>query len=572
MISQRLSLLREKMAEHDLDAYIVTSADPHSSEYVSDHYKCREYITGFTGSAGTALITRDKAYLWTDSRYFLQAAAELPEEYELMRMLEKGVPMLSEFINDTLAGKRVGADGRTVTAAMAQRLRCILVPDLDLIGEIWEDRPADDMHTVEELDTAVCGESRTDKLRRVREKLGDNTLLVCASDECAWLYNYRAPGKIYDPIPSAYSIVSADRARLYLSGVMTDKLRRSLDADGVEICPYEDIDRDVKAISGTISADSGVVNSYLSGLCANKKDEPSPIGIMKAVKNSTEQQGFIDAHIADGTALTKFICNIKKLCREGRITSYTELDAVKDMERYRGEQQGYIGPSFATIAAYGPHGAIVHYDPDENTNIPCEAHSFLLVDTGGQYSCGTTDVTRTISLGALTDEEKRAYTAVLRGNLALGAAVFPEKVTGSNLDVLARMPLWENGLDYGHGTGHGVGFISCVHEGPNAIRLRRADTPFEEGMVTSNEPGVYITDKFGIRLENLILCRRGGEMYHFLTLTLAPFDRDAIIADMLTDREKKLLNDYHRRVYDTLAPRLTAEEAQWLAAETAPIE
>ena len=569
-ISSRLALLREKMREKGLDGYIITSADPHMSEYVTAHYKCREFISGFSGSAGTVLVTADSAFLWTDSRYFIQAAAQLRGSgIELMKMGEKDVPTLSAFIGERMKGQSVGADCRTVTGRTAKALREVCdLHDEDLIREIWTDRPEPDTPYVEELDSAVCGESRVERIARVREamaRIGADHLIITACDECAWLMDYRAFGVIYNPIPLAYAIVSADCVRLYVQGQLSDGLFEALMKDGVQLEPYTRFMGHVSRLEGKVCADSGQVSARIMGLLHDVTDIPSPVEMMKAVKTKAEQEGMTEAHIRDGAALTSFIRKVKGKCADGTITSYTELDAVADIERLRGEREGYLGPSFATIAAFGEHGAIVHYDPDEDTNIPCDGRSFLLVDTGGQYMCGTTDVTRTISLGRLTDEERRCYTAVLRGNLGLGAAVFPDRVTGANLDALARTPIWEEGHDFGHGTGHGVGFISCVHEGPNAIRLRRADTPFEEGMITSNEPGIYLEGKFGVRLENLVLCRRReDDMMYFQTLTLAPFDMEAIVWDMLTDREKRLLREYHIRVYETLRPLLDEETAVWL--------
>ncbi|MBR4224538.1 MAG: aminopeptidase P family protein [Oscillospiraceae bacterium] len=577
-IPARLAALRSKMAEHGLDAYIITSADPHMSEYVEDRWKGREYISGFDGSAGTALITRDRAYLWTDSRYYIQAAAQLDGTgYTLMKAGQKDVPKLTEFVGEHLKGCNVGTDGRTISSKTADELRelCSLTCDIDLIGDIWTDRPAPGDYLVEELSAETVGETRIRRIERVREAMaeaGADHLVTAACDECAWLFGYRAFSKIYDPIPLAYAIVSADRVRAYIQGTLSDALFEALIRDGIQLEPYTRFEGHVAALTGKVWADRGTVNARIAEKLAQSGaeliDRKSPIEMMKAVKTEAEQAGMTEAHIRDGAALTRFIYGIKKRCAEGSISSYTELDAVQDMERLRGDQAGYIGPSFATIAAYGPHGAIVHYDPDEDTNIPCEARSFLLVDTGGQYDRGTTDVTRTIALGELTDEEKRTYTAVLRGHLALGAAVFPEGTKGQHIDALARLPLWEIGLDFGHGTGHGVGFISCVHEGPNSVSPR-AEATFREGMVTSNEPGAYLEGKFGVRIEDLVLCRRREDgMLYFDTLTLAPFDTDAIVWDMLTDREIRLLTDYHRRVYDTLRPCLDDDTAEWLKGVT----
>ncbi|MBQ5310824.1 MAG: aminopeptidase P family protein [Oscillospiraceae bacterium] len=579
-IEKRLSALRSLMAQKGLDAYLVVSDDFHSSEYVSGYFKCREYITGFTGSAGTALIFHDRAYLWTDSRYFIQAASELSgTEYILMKSGEKDVPTVTGYLKK-LGGIRLGADARTLSASVTDELSeaGAELCDEDLIGMIWGDRPAFPHGGVWELDVSFCGRTRADKLSDVRRAIKDGgaaSLFISALDEIAWLFNIRGSDIEYTPLAIAYAAVTENSAVLFLSGEPTAELRAGLEADGVEIWRYDDACEAAASLPQPVMADRSSVSGRLYSLMGRTVNA-APIQMMKAVKNKTECDNMRKAHTADGAAVTKLIYRLKRAAADGSITELTELRAADILETLRKQGEGYLYQSFAPIAAYGAHGAIVHYDPDETTDIPLENRGFILLDTGGQYLTGTTDVTRTVSLGTLSEKERRAYTAVLRGNLCLAAAVFRYGTTGANLDVLARSPLWEEGLDYGHGTGHGVGFLSCVHEGPNAIRMKRADTPFEEGMITSDEPGVYIEEEFGIRLENLILCRekeRVGDMRFmcFETLTLVPFDRAAIVPDMLTDREKRLLDLYHARVNDALSPLLDEDERAWLEKETAPI-
>ncbi|MBQ5316270.1 MAG: aminopeptidase P family protein [Oscillospiraceae bacterium] len=579
-ISERLGALRRIMADKGLDAYLAVSDDYHSSEYVSGYFKCREYISGFTGSAGTVLILPDKAYLWTDSRYFIQAAAELDgTEYILMRSGEQGVPTVTAFIKENIRGK-LGFDGRTVSYSMAQTLAengLTLCTDDDLIGMIWPDRPEFPHSEVWELDVRYAGMSRRDKLALLRKKLDGraSSIMISALDSTAWLFNIRGDDIDYTPLALGYAAVTADSAELFLSGAVSDGLRKALSDDGVTVRKYDEVYSAAAALPAPVMADKKATSYRLYGLLASPCDG-DPISLMKAVKNPTECDNMRRAHIIDGVALTKLIYRLKKAAADGTVKQLTEMKTAEMLESLRRQGEGYLYQSFAPIAAYGAHGAIVHYDPDEKTDIPLDSKGFILLDTGGQYLTGTTDVTRTVSLGELTEKQIRAYTAVLRGNLALGAAVFRYGTTGANLDVLARSPLWEEGLDYGHGTGHGVGYLSTVHEGPNSIRMKNADTPFEEGMITSDEPGVYIEGEFGIRLENLILCR---EKQHtdkrfmcFDTLTLAPFDRAATDPGMMTDREIRLLNDYHARVWETLSPYLDDEEREWLLSETAEIK
>ena len=546
--AEKLTALRRAMAQRGLAAYLVLTDDFHASEYVGDYFKAREYLSGFTGSAGTLLILPSCALLWTDGRYFLQAESQLAGSgIELMRSGEPDVPTLERFLLAELEdGSLLGFDARTVNTALARRLGNKLrtkhirfAGDEDLVDALWPDRPPLSAAPVWELGIEYAGEARADKLARVRAAMADE-------------------------------------------GADAEEVKASLAADGVRLADYESIYGLVRALPrGTrVLLDGTTANYRLTQSVpdgAETLDRPSPIVPMKAVKNAVEQENLRRAHLADGIALTRFLRWLKHdAVREGA----TELSAAAKLEEYRRESADYLEPSFDPILAYGPHGAIVHYEATEETDVPLEAHGLLLADTGGHYRTGTTDVTRTVALGPVAGEEKRACTLVLRGHLALAAARFRAGVTGENLDILARGPLWDEGLDYNHGTGHGVGYLLSVHEGPQRIHWSIASnarhTALEPGMIFSDEPGLYLAGKFGVRLENLLLVREAetnayGRFLSLEPLTLAPFDRDTIDPSLLSDRELAQLNAYHARVYETLAPHLDAETRAWLRGVTAPL-
>lgn len=541
--AEKLTALRRAMAQRGLAAYLVPTDDFHASEYVGDYFKAREYLSGFTGSAGTLLILPSRALLWTDGRYFLQAESQLAGSgIELMRSGEPDVPTLERFLLAELEdGSLLGFDARTVNTALARQLGNKLrakhirfAGDEDLVGALWPDRPPLSAAPVWELGIEYAGEARADKLARVRAAMAG------------------------------------------------EEVKASLAADGVRLADYEGIYGLVRALPrGTrVLLDGATANYRLTQSVpdgAETLDRPSPIVPMKAVKNAVEQENLRRAHLADGIVLTRFLRWLKcDAVREGA----TELSAAAKLEEYRRESADYLEPSFDPILAYGPHGAIVHYEATEETDVPLEAHGLLLADTGGHYRTGTTDVTRTVALGPVAEEEKRACTLVLRGHLALAAARFRAGVTGENLDILARGPLWDEGLDYNHGTGHGVGYLLSVHEGPQRIHWSIASnarhTALEPGMIFSDEPGLYLAGKFGVRLENLLLVREAetnayGRFLSLEPLTLAPFDRDTIDPSLLSDRELAQLNAYHARVYEALAPHLDAETRAWLRGVTAPL-
>lgn len=583
------------MKEKKIDAYLVATDDFHGSEYVGDYFKCRKYITGFTGSAGTAIITQDMADLWTDGRYFIQAADQLRDTtIELFKSGEPGVPTVHQFLNDKLEeGMCLGFDGRTVSAREAEELQELLqekhitfsVND-DLIGEIWEDRPVLSCEPVMELDIRWTGKSRADKIAEIREQMKakeSDTFILTSLDDIAWLLNIRGNDIHCCPVVLSYLVMMENELRLYANAAaFSEEIRSNLEADGVKIYPYDDVYSYVQSISSDkkVLLSRANVNSRLVSNIPSEVtilDEPNLTLLPKAVKNETEMENERIAHIKDGVAVTKFIHWLKKNVTR---TNITELSTAEKLYQFRSEQEHFLGESFDPIIAYGTHAAIVHYSATEATDIPLEARGMVLADTGGHYLEGTTDITRTIVLGPVTAKEKKFFTAVLRGNLNLAAAKFKYGCTGLNLDYLARGPLWELGEDYNHGTGHGVGYLLNVHEGPNSFRWKNLPgnpaPVLEEGMITSDEPGYYLENEFGIRHENLVLCKKAektsfGQFMCFEPLTMVPFDLEGINPEEMTERERKLLNDYHQKVYTTISPYLDEEEKEWLKQATREI-
>ena len=597
-IRARVAALREKMRENGVDAYLVLTDDFHASEYVDRYFKCRKWLSGFRGSAGTLVITADEAGLWTDGRYFLAAAQQLEGTgIELRKMGEPGVPTIPEYLKNTLRdGQCLGYDGRTVTDAYARTLKSALsgkeiryAETLDLVGELWTDRPPFPAHPIWELDAAYAGQSRADKLAFLRGKmaeLGADWHLIASLDDVAWLFNLRGGDVAYSPVFYSYTLLSADHAILYAAPeAVSDELRARLEADGVTLRPYLQVYEDLKALPAgqSLLLSRARTNVALIGAVAEGVkllDKPNPSTLAKATKNPVEMENERRAHIQDGVAVTRLLRWLREREKDGSIArgEVTELDVSEQLLGYRKARPDFVDQSFSPIVASGEHGAIVHYEATEESNIPVRRNSFLMVDTGGHYLQGSTDITRTFAIGELSEERKRHYTAVLRGHLDVAAACFKQGCSGVNLDILARMPLWELGLDYNHGTGHGVGYLLNVHEGPQGLRLRdlNGGAPFEEGMLTSDEPGLYFAGKYGIRIENLMLCVKGekteyGQFMGFETVTMVPYERRAVLPEMLTERELQQLNDYHAKVFRLLSPWLDEDERSWLAEETAPI-
>lgn len=581
------------MEDNKIDAFLIPTEDFHGSEYVGDHFHCRRYITGFTGSAGTALVTQKMAGLWTDGRYFQQAAMQLEgTTVELFKTGEPGVPAIHDFIKDTLQpGQTLGMDGRTVNAGEMERFKKELTlngiavrNELDLVGMIWEDRPPILFGNVFELDEKWCGESRAEKLSRIRKAVSEgnaDSLLLSSLEDISWLLNIRAADHMQSMVVLAYLYLDMNKVILF-----TDE--KSLPQGwskkaGVQILPYDDIYRFLRELPvSSLMMARNSVNSLLYSSVPDHVhivEHENPTYRARAVKNPIEMENMREAHRKDGVAVTRFICWLKQNAGKEGIT---ELSAARKLYALRQEQENFICNSFDPIIAYREHGSIIHYSATEETDVPILAEGMVLADTGGQYLEGTTDITRTVVVGEVTPEEKLYYTTVLKGHLSLLDAHFREGCSGLNLDYLAREPLWRMGKDYNHGTGHGVGYLLNVHEGPNGFRWKtvpeRNDSGvFEEGMITSDEPGYYEEGKFGIRHESLLLCRKAektetAQFMNFEVLTMVPFDLKAIEPSLLTEREKELLNSYHRRVRETILPLLPEEEKEWLIEQTRPVE
>lgn len=571
---QQLLDLRAAMARKGIDVYYIPTTDFHGSEYVNDYFKCRRFVSGFTGSAGTLVVTADSAKLWTDGRYFLQGESQLRGSgIDLMKMGQPGVPSVTEYLTDRLSPSDViGFDGRVVDYACGCELEKIAKVnyELDLAGDIWKDRPALSPGRIYALPETVTGESAKSKLDRVRSSMKQRNAdyhLITRLEDIAWLLNLRGSDVENTPVFFSFALITPDCAALY---VMDDSFKGT---DGWEIRPYFQIFEDIKTLpAGAMLLDEKIVSYALRKSLPQDIDiigQNNPVELMKSLKNDTEISSTKNAHLKDGTAMLHFIYWLKKNIGKETIT---EISAADRLKTFRMEQEGCYDLSFSTIAGYMENGAVIHYSAAEETNKTLKPEGFLLVDSGGQYKDGTTDITRTIVLGPLTEEMKRHYTLVLRSHIQLAMAEFPPGTTGRKLDELARRPLQAQGLDYNHGTGHGVGHLLSVHEGPQVISPRGTNQGFYPGMITSNEPGLYFAGAYGIRLENEILCiPLPGGMLGFETITFCPFDRDAILPEQMTEEELGWLNDYHRDVYTAIAPRVSPEIAAWLKDATAPI-
>ena len=593
-MNERLTKLRELMKERGVDMYIVPTDDFHLSEYTGEHFKCRAWLTGFHGSAGTALVTEEDALLWTDGRYFLAAEEELRGSgFSLMKMGVEGFPTLSGYAKAHLPeGGVLGYDGRTMSASSGKQFRKIaeekggrIADGSDLVGEIWTDRPALSHEPAWILGNEYAGEDSSSKIERLRAEMTDRGAkahVLASLDDIAWLLNLRGGDIRYCPVVLSYLILTEDKCTFYVQDeALSEEICAYLADLSVGVRPYEVVYEDVSALTGSVLVDPSRLNARLYTLLSARceiVEGSNPTILMKAVKNETEAENFRIAHLKDGVALVKWLYWFKHAI--GR-EPLTELGCARKLDAFRLETDTSKGLSFETIAGYGPNGAIVHYEPTEEGDTPVETKGFLLVDSGGHYLEGTTDVTRTIACGPLTDKEKEYFTLVLRGHIDLARAKFLEGVRGMNLDYLARAPLWERGLDYRHGTGHGVGYLLNVHESPNGFRWkmvpeRNDSAAFVPGMIQSDEPGIYLEGEFGVRIENLLLTvadekTEFGQFLSFENLTLCPIDLDAVVPEMLTAEEKAFLNDYHETVYRKLSPFLSEEEAAWLREATRPL-
>ena len=592
MINNRIEKLRSLMKEKDIFAYIIPSADYHQSEYVGEFFKGREFISGFTGSAGTVVITQEKAILWTDGRYFLQAEEELSTScVELYKMGQENVPTTFEYIeNEVPSGSKVGFDGRTISAAMGAILELNLAKknitisyEDDLLNEIWEDRPALSDAKAFSLDVKYSGEDFTSKIARVREWMRENnttTHILTSLDDIAWLFNIRGGDIKYNPVVLSYAVITLDKAILFVDeNKLNDEIKTSFGEEVVEIKNYFEIYEFVKTINKEeiVLIDSNKISySILKNIPAGVKvvNSMNPSTKFKAQKNSVEIENTKKAHIRDGVAVTKFMYWLKNNIGKIEITELSAADKITELRR---EQGKFIEESFGTIAGYASNGAIIHYSVTKESNITLKDRGLFLLDSGGQYFDGTTDITRTFALGELTEEEKYHFTTVARAIIRLSDVKFLHGVNGYYLDILARGILWNEGLNYNHGTGHGVGHVLNVHEGPNGFRLDNKESAIlEEGMITTNEPGFYKAGSHGIRLENEMLCVKGeknefGQFMEFEPITIAPIDLDAINVELMKEDEKAYLNEYHKMVFDTVSPFLTTEETNWLKEYTRAI-
>lgn len=596
MVRERLQKLRAEMAKRNIDIYVVPTADFHESEYVGEHFKARKFITGFTGSAGTAVITMTEAGLWTDGRYFVQAAKQLEgSTIELRKMGEEGVPTVDEYIENTLKeGQCLGFDGRVVNGAWGKKLSEIVAKkngsmsvDEDLIDLIWEDRPALSKAPVMIFDNKYTGKDIKEKFADVRAKMEENGAtvhLISSLYDIAWLLNVRGGDINYVPVVLSYLSITKDACTWFLQEeIITPELKEYLDANDIKTAPYDSFYEYVKNIGAdeTVMMNTKVVNYRIcSNIPESAKvvDCPDPTVLMKAVKNEVEIDNARKAHLKDAVAMCKFMYWLKT--NVGKIPM-TELSVSKYLADLRAEQEGFLDLSFETICGYADHGAIVHYSATPESDKEILPESFLLVDSGGHYLEGTTDITRTFALGEVTDEMKDMFTRVLRSNINLASAKFRQGCCGLNFDILARAPFWDIDMDYNHGTGHGVGNVLNVHEGPNSFHWRAypgrsSDSEILAGMITTDEPGVYLEGKFGIRTENELVARLGtkneyGQFMYFENLTYVPVDLDAVDPSQMTDAEKTYLNNYHADIYEKISPYLSAEEAEFLKKYTRAI-
>ncbi|STO30915.1 Uncharacterized peptidase SA1530 [Fusobacterium necrogenes] len=584
--------LKALMKEREIDFYIIPSNDYHQSEYVEDYFKCREWLSGFTGSAGVIVVSQEEVGLWTDGRYFTQAENQLKGSgIKLFKMGEEGVVTYSQYIIKNIkVGDTLGFDSKVLATSIVLGFEKDLIEkkiklngDYDLVGELWENRPALSQSEVFILEEKYSGESTESKLGRIRniiEKENCDINILTSLDDIAWIFNLRGSDVKNNPVNLAYAVITIDRAVLYINErKLNSKVERYLYENNIEVRDYFEIYEDMERISNSniIMMDLNKVNYDIyrklnPGIKIVNKENPSTL--MKACKNATELQNLRNSHIKDGVAVTKFMYWLKNNIGKENIT---ELSATKKLESLRKEQELYIGPSFDTIAAYEVNAAMMHYKASEISDKRLEAKNMFLVDSGGQYYDGTTDVTRTFILGECSEEMKEHFTLVLKGMINLSKVKFLYGVTGTNLDILARQALWNIGIDYKCGTGHGIGFLLNVHEGPHGIRVQYNSQKLEEGMIVTNEPGVYIAGSHGIRLENELLVLKNektdfGQFMKFETITYVPLDLDGIKKELLSLEEIEFLNDYHKMLYEKIAPYLNDDEKEWLKRYTRELQ
>lgn len=594
-VLDRIERLQNAMEQQNIDCYIIPTDDYHHSEYVGDYFKFREYMTGFSGSAGTAVFTREKAGLWTDGRYFIQAEAQLKGSgITLYKSGEPEVPTIEEFLKKELEeGAVLGFDGRTVSYAQGEKYRQIAEGEgasiefrLDLAPDTWTGRPEMSTEPAFLLEDEYSGENIESKLKRIREKMkenGCNAHILSSLDDIAWLFNIRGNDIAYCPLVLSYAIVYNNSVELFAnSQKFSEEIVNLFAENQIQIYPYEDIYRVVSEMTSEdkVLLDSKIMNYRLYQAISKDTvivDKQNPEILMKSVKNETQAANLRKAHLKDAVAHTKFMYWLKK--NIGRV-EITELSASARLEGLRAEQEHFLGPSFGPISAYGEHGAIVHYSADEKSNVPLKEGKLFMTDTGGHYLEGSTDITRTVALGEVGNIEKEHFTLVARAMLRLANTVFLYGCSGANLDCIAREVFWKEGLNFNHGTGHGVGYLLNIHEGPINFRWKEGERPapaLEENMVITDEPGIYIEGSHGIRLENELLVRKTvkneyGQFMNFEILTYVPIDLDAILPEKMNTEEKEMLNHYHKQVYEKVSPYLSEEERIWLKEYTRAVK
>ena len=589
-INQRLQDLREVMRREHLAAFIFPSTDPHQGEYVPDHWKGREFISGFNGSAGTAVVTMTSAALWTDTRYFLAAAEQLKgTEFQLMKEKIEGTPTIAGWIGKECgAGAEVAVDGmvsstnsvRELIADLRQQGGITLRTNFDPLAQIWRNRPPVPVNPVEQYPLTYAGEAASVKIDRIRQalrRLHADGMLMSALDDIAWTLNLRGTDVHCNPVFVSYLLISSSTVTLYINKEkLTPEVMTYLKGEGVGVEAYENVQKGLKDyFEYNILLDPDEVNYTLFRTVTCKVIEAeSPVKRMKTVKNATEIAGFRSAMLKDGIAMVKFLCWLDNQLAEGKIL--TECSVAEKLASLRAEQALFRGISFDTIAGYEAHGAIVHYEATPETDLPLKPEGFLLLDSGAQYLDGTTDITRTIALGPVTDEQKKTYTLVLKGHIQIELCKFPSGASGTQIDILARKELWREGLNYLHGTGHGVGSYLNVHEGPHQIRMEWKPAPLLAGMTVTDEPGIYLEGKFGVRIENTLLITPYmetvfGKFLQFESLTLCPIDKKPVVKEMLSPEEAAWLNAYHRHVFETLSPRLDDGERTWFQEACTPL-
>lgn len=590
-INSKINALRSLMKERNINAYIIPSSDSHQSEYTGEHFKSREWISGFSGSAGTVVITDSEAILWTDGRYFLQAEEELREtEIKLFKMGERDVPSLNKYLEENLNDSHtVGFDGKLFSCYEVENMKKIFSKknikiniDYDLIDEIWKSRPELPRGKVFIHDTKYCGVNVSDKLESIRKDMKKKEIdyyLLSSLDDIAWMFNIRGKDIEYNPVVISYAIIDLDKATIFIdSEKLDDNTRDYFNKNNIEIKDYFDTEKELNNLEdGKKIYFDPIKTSYW--VYENIRNEVKKVkgedlvSKLKSIKNDIEIENFKNAQRRDGVAMVRFLHWLDTNIGKEKIT---ELSASKRLEQFRAEGENYVSLSFETITGYKDHGAIVHYSAKKESEYTLEKEGMLLIDSGAQYLDGTTDITRTIVLGEISKEAKRDFTLVLKGHIALSQARFLYGTIGTQLDILARLPLLKEGKDYKHGTGHGIGYFLNVHEGPQSVSPVYNKTKLEPGMLITNEPGFYKKDEYGIRLENIILVKKHkdteyGVFLEFVNTTLCPFDLKALEVSILNEEEKKWINDYHKNVYDILSPLLDDEVSEWLKKQTREI-